>query len=210
MFKCFNNNIWDSPANLLSLFYSILITTQSAGVSSDPLFVVYSRQNFRNKERCHTKTTNVETQKESHRFWWEDCECFSFSFLFYVVTSTRICIHVIPTLCMVLIICARLSSRCSFSFYCLSLLLLSSYFCPSHWRLCSPLARQLCTTRICPLSHLLQDVILKTEAFKLDTTVTSQYWVSYQQLLKQREEIKGRQAIREKHEDKMGERRSLM
>lgn len=30
-------------------------------------------------------------------------------------------------------------------------------------------------TRIRPLSHLLQDVILKTEAFKLDTTETSQY-----------------------------------
>lgn len=141
MFKCFNHNIWDSPANLMSLLYSILITTQSAGVSSDLLFVVYSQQrNFRNKKSCNTQTTNVETQEESHKWWWE-------VFLFFPVlcTSIRICIHMIPTLCRVLIICARLSSRCSFSFYCLSLLLLSSYFFLSHWRLCSPLARQLCT-----------------------------------------------------------------
>lgn len=79
MRKCFNNSVWASPANLPSFFYSILITTPSAGVSSDLLVVVYSQQiHFRNQERCNTKTTNVDTQKESHRLRREVCECFSF------------------------------------------------------------------------------------------------------------------------------------
>lgn len=81
----------------------------------------------------------------------------------------------IPTLCRVLIICA--SQQQMFIFILLSLTSSVILFLSLTLTTVQPFSEAAVhkRTRICPLSHLLQDVILKTEAFKLDMTVTSQY-----------------------------------
>lgn len=140
MIKCFNNNIWGSPANLLSLFYSILITTQVWALIHC-LWFIPSKEISELKENATPKLLtlrkNLTDSDERSVNVFAFFSCFTLlPLLAFVSTWFQ---HYAGFWSFV-----PLSSRCSFSFYCLSLLL-SSYFCLSHWRLCSPLARQLCT-----------------------------------------------------------------